>query len=86
MIRVNKGTAKISGEYFVLIQELSVLVRGMRKSGIRDKDLKEAFKVGLMSDEELDNAIKEQKEKLDKAIDELAEKIVKEILSNGREP
>ena len=92
MSHVDKGMVKATGEYKVLLQEFALLVGGMRSAGVKDEDIKEAFKVGFMSEEELDNAIKEQKEKLDerfksvdKAIDELAEKIVEEILSDGRE-
>ena len=64
MIHVDKGMVKATGEYKVLLQEFMLLVGGMRSAGVKDEDIKEAFKVGFMSEEELENAIKEMQEEV----------------------
>ena len=90
MIKVNGTNVKALGMYGMIVKEFATLVHGLKDSGIREKDLREAFNVGLMSDQEIDAAIKEKKAKaaektgededLDELLEKLAEKIKKKIL------
>ena len=81
MIEVNGTNVKALGMYGTIVKEFATLVHGLKDSGIRKKDLREAFNVGLMSDQEIDAAIKEKKAKAaektgeDEDLDELLEKI-----------
>mgnify|MGYP005765222313 FL=1 len=63
MIKVNGTNVKALGMYGMIVKEFATLVHGLKDSGIREKDLREAFNVGLMSDQEIDAAIKEKKAK-----------------------
>ena len=80
MIEVNGTNVKALGMYGTIVKEFATLVHGLKDSGIRKKDLREAFNVGLMSDQEIDAAIKEKKAKAaektgeDEDLDELLEK------------
>ena len=92
MIKVNGTNVKALGMYGTIVKEFATLVHGLKDSGIREKDLREAFNVGLMSDQEIDAAIKEKKAKaaektgededLDELLEKLAEKIEKKILED----
>ena len=79
MIEVNGTNVKALGMYGTIVKEFATLVHGLKDSGIRKKDLREAFNVGLMSDQEIDAAIKEKKAKAaektgeDEDMDELLE-------------
>ena len=79
MIEVNGTNVKALGMYGTIVKEFATLVHGLKDSGIRKKDLREAFNVGLMSDQEIDAAIKEKKAKAaektgeDEDLDELLE-------------
>lgn len=84
MIKVNGTNVKALGMYGMIVKEFATLVHGLKDSGIREKDLREAFNVGLMSDQEIDAAIKEKKAKAaektgeDEDLDELLEKTGRE--------
>ena len=85
MIKVNGTNVKALGMYGMIVKEFVTLVHGLKDSGIREKDLREAFNVGLMSDQEIDAAIKEKKAKAaektgeDEDLDELLEKLAEKI-------
>lgn len=85
MIKVNGTNVKALGMYGMIVKEFATLVHGLKDSGIREKDLREAFNVGLMSDQEIDAAIKEKKAKAaektgeDEDLDELLEKLAEKI-------
>ncbi len=93
MIKVNGTNVKALGMYGMIVKEFATLVHGLKDSGIREKDLREAFNVGLMSDQEIDAAIKEKKAKaaektgededLDELLEKLAEKIEEKILEDA---
>ena len=93
MIKVNGTNVKALGMYGAIVKEFATLVHGLKDSGIGEKDLREAFNVGLMSDQEIDAAIKEEKAKaaektgededLDELLEKLAEKIEKKILEEA---
>ena len=93
MIKVKGANVKALGMYGTIVKEFATLVHGLNDSGIREKDLREAFNVGLMSDQEIDAAIKEKKAKaaektgededLDELLEKLAEKIEKKILEDA---
>mgnify|MGYP001626048940 FL=1 len=93
MIEVNGTNVKALGMYGTIVKEFATLVHGLKDSGIRKKDLREAFNVGLMSDQEIDAAIKEKKAKaaektgededLDELLEKLAEKIEEKILEDA---
>ena len=93
MIKVKGTNVKALGMYGTIVKEFATLVHGMKDSGIREKDLREAFNVGLMFDQEIDAAIKEKKAKatektgededLDELLEKLAEKIEKKILEDA---
>lgn len=93
MIKVKGTNVKALGMYGTIVKEFATLVHGLKDSGIREKDLREAFNVGLMSDQEIDAAIKEKKAKaaektgededLDELLEKLAEKIEKKILEDA---
>ena len=84
MIKVNGTNVKALVMYGMIVKEFATLVHGLKDSGIREKDLREAFNVGLMSDQEIDAAIKEKKAKAaektgeDEDLDELLEKTGRE--------
>ena len=92
MIKVKGTNVKALGMYGMIVKEFATLVHGLKDSGIRKKDLMEAFNVGLMSDQEIGAAIKEKKAKaaektgededLDELLEKLAEKIEKKILED----
>ena len=93
MIKVKGTNVKALGMYGTIVKEFAILVHGLKDSGIAEKDLREAFNVGLMSDQEIDAAIKEKKAKatektgededLDELLEKLAEKIEKKILEDA---
>lgn len=93
MIKVKGTNVKALGMYGTIVKEFATLVHGLKDSGIRKKDLREAFNVGLMTDQEIDAAIKEKKAKaaektgededLDELLEKLAEKIEKKILEDA---
>ena len=92
MIKVKGANVKALGMYGTIVKEFATLVHGLKDSGIREKDLREAFNVGLMTDQEIGAAIKEKKAKaaektgededLDELLEKLAEKIEKKILED----
>ena len=92
MIKVKGTNVKALGMYGTIVKEFATLVHGLKDSGIRKKDLREAFNVGLMSDQEIGAAIKEKKAKaaektgededLDELLEKLAEKKKKKILED----
>lgn len=65
MILVDRHMVRVSGKVNTLLSDFAILVNSLRESGIRDEDLKEAFKVGFMSKEELKNVIKEKQEEVE---------------------
>lgn len=85
MIKVKGTNVKALGMYGTIVKEFATLVHGLKDSGIRKKDLREAFNVGLMSDQEIGAAIKEKKAKAaektgeDEDLDELLEKLAEKI-------
>lgn len=93
MIKVKGTNVKALGMYGTIVKEFATLVHGLKDSGIRKKDLREAFNVGLMSDQEIGAAIKEKKAKaaektgededLDELLEKLAEKIEEKILEDA---
>lgn len=93
MIQIKNSNVKALGMYGDLVREFACLVHGLRDSGIKEKDLREAFHVGLMTEEEIKVAIEKKKaekeeepdfdEDLDELLEKLAEKIERKILEDA---
>lgn len=78
MIKINNYNVEINGNVKILLSEFATIVTALKDNGVKVEYLEEAFRIGLMSDEEVH---KEVMKKAGEYFEEMRQKTLLKVIA-----